>query len=235
MTAWWAKNNWAKLLLNLRLKALKRGSKVALSRTTFFGVAEFGIVAFRLLVEPRSRFKGNTMKKFIPMVALLICFSSELIAEGKSYLDNSIKIIDTADIHREAQAWGICAAAYDLMAEILQESAPARAKLLSDLANGAELAVIISMVTREIDDEMTPEQFDNVWNFSKISGGEIPKTMLNVLLADLEADNSEGKNTFLADLGETVAVCASNLEGQQTYIDMWRDLAKSGLFQIQNE
>lgn len=214
---------------------MKRVAKMALSRTTFCGVAEFGIVAVRLLNESGSRVKGNMMKKFIPIVALLICFSSELIAEGKSYVDDSIKIIDTADIHREAQAWGICAAAYDLIAEILQESAPARAKLLSDLANGAELAVIISMVTREIDDEMTPEQFNNVWNFSKISGGEIPKTMLNVLLADLEADNSEGKSTFLADLGKTVVVCASNSEGQQAYIDMWRDLAKSGLFQISNE
>jgi len=175
------------------------------------------------------------MKTIIPVIVLVLCYSFEVMAEGKSYVDEVVKIIDIQDPHREAEAWGICAAAYDLMSEIMQESAPARAKQLGDLANGAELAVIISMIASEIDDKMTPEKFDNVWNFSKLSGGEIPKTMRTRLLADLESDSSKDKSVFLSNLGKTVAVCAGNLESQQKYIDLWRDLAKSGLLKIPNE
>ena len=172
------------------------------------------------------------MKKIMVVAALLLGFSSEILAEGKSYVDGSVKIIDTKNSHREAQSWSMCAAAYDLMAEIVQESAPARAKQLGDLANGAELAAIISMVAKEINEDMTPEKFESVWNFSKLSGGEMPKTMRTTLLADLEADISEGKSVFLDSLGKTVVVCAGNLKDQQTYIDIWRDLAKSGLLKI---
>lgn len=175
----------------------------------------------------------NRRYYYLPAIfALIIGFPPESIAEGKSYVSDTVKILDIEDPHREAQAWAICAASYDLLAEILQESSPARAKQLGDLANGAELAVIISIVMSELDADTTPEAFDSIWNFSKLSGGEIPKTMRTTLLADLESDTSSGKSKFLDDLGKTVAVCANNLDGQQKYIDLWRDLAKSGLLKF---
>lgn len=175
------------------------------------------------------------MKKILVFLIFSFWFSEFAVAEGKSYVGESEKIIDISDPHREAQAWATCAAAYDIMAEVIEESAPARSKQLSDLANGAELAVIISMVASEINKDMTPEKFENVWNFSKLSGGEIPKTMRTTLLADLESDSSDGKSKFLNDLGKTVSVCAGNLDGQQAYIDMWRDLMKSGLLKVQDK
>jgi len=59
--------------------------------------------------------------------------------------------------------------------------------------------------------------------------------MMNTLLADLEADSSEGNEAFLSDLGKTIEVCALNTEGQQTYIDLYRDLARSGLLTIPDQ
>lgn len=169
------------------------------------------------------------MRRVIFLAALLLFIPSVLLAEARSYVTDSIKIIDIEDVHRESQAWGICAAAYDLLAEIIQESMPARARQLADLANGAELAVTMSMVVDGFDSDITPERFSRLWSFSKLSGAEIPKAMMNTLLADLEEDSSEGNEEFLSDLGKTVEVCILNTEGQQTYIDIYRDFAKSGL------
>jgi len=177
------------------------------------------------------------MKKGL-MIILLLVFSVQLVAEnyiGKSYVDATKGFLEIKDPNRQAEAWAMCAASYDVMAEILTSTAPARSKQLADLANGAELAVMISMVANKLDKDLTPEKFNNLWGFSKISGAELPKTRRNVLLADFESDNSEGSVVFVADLSKTVEVCASNLEDQQTYIDIWRELATSGLLQMPSE
>lgn len=177
------------------------------------------------------------MKKRLIYILFLV-LPIQLVAEkynGKSYVDGTKGFIEIKDSNRQAEAWAMCAAAYDVMAEILLSSTPARSKQLTDLANGAELAVIISMVANKLDKDMSPEKFNNLWSFAKISGAELPKTRRTILLADFESDESEGSVVFVADLSKTVEVCISNLEAQQTYIDIWRELATSGLLQMPTE
>ncbi|MBK8970504.1 MAG: hypothetical protein IPM37_03715 [Hahellaceae bacterium] len=176
----------------------------------------------------------STREAFAVASAFILLAPASL-AEERSYVDEVPKIIELSDPNREAQAWAMCAAAYELTAEIVRPSAPARANQLSELANGAELAVVISMVAPEINDDLTQEKFATVWRFSVKTGGEIPKTMKTALLADYEADQSARNSKFLGDLAKTVGVCMSNLEGQQQYIDVWRSLAKSGLLQMPEE
>jgi hypothetical protein len=53
-----------------------------------------------------------------------------------------------------------------------------------------------------------------------------------------EAEASTGKQNakaFLDNLSATISVCGENLEGQQLYIDTWRELVKSGLLKLPNE
>lgn len=173
------------------------------------------------------------MRLLLLILAILVPGTQLFAEEGKSYIDGSISFLEIKDSHRQAEAWAMCSASYDLMAELLEESSPARSRQLSDLANGADLAVIISMVANKINDQMTPEKFDSVWTFSKLSGTELPKTRRTMLLAELESDTSEGSLNFIANLLKTVEVCAGNLKGQQTYIDLWREIAQSGLLKLE--
>lgn len=177
------------------------------------------------------------MNKYIFFVLLLILQNSANAEEyvAKSYVDDSRGFLYIEDPNRQAEAWAMCAASYDLMAEILAKSHPARSQQLAELANGAELAVILSMVVSEINEKTTPEKFDAVWNFSKIFGGELPKTRRTVLLADLESAKSAGAAVFISDISKTLEVCMANLSAQQTYIDIWRKLATSGLLQLPSE
>ena len=158
-----------------------------------------------------------------------LCFFNTMVfaLEDISYVDASTPIAEIKDIHRQAEAWAMCAAAYDATSEVLSESQPGRAKQFSELANGAELAVLISIVWDGLKPDLTPEAFDALWTAAKVAGSELPKTRRTFLLAEAE--------TFFAKLGETVKVCASNLESQQKYIDTWRELAKSGLLQLPSD
>jgi hypothetical protein len=51
-----------------------------------------------------------------------------------------------------------------------------------------------------------------------------------MILSELEmmTENSQ-QEQFMAKLTKTIEICSSNGESQQMYVDMWRELAKSGL------
>ena len=50
-----------------------------------------------------------------------------------------------------------------------------------------------------------------------------------MILADAETLGGSGTEEFVTKIAATATVCAANLKGQQFYIDLWRDLAKSGV------
>ncbi|BCE03541.1 hypothetical protein [Marinicellulosiphila megalodicopiae] len=167
------------------------------------------------------------MKKIL--LTLSIGFSLILNANSESYVDDSIKFININVTDEESHAWGVCAASLKLISEIIEKAAPAKSKQFSDYSNGAELAVTMSMVVSELTEDISPEKFERIWEFSKFLGDQIPQTIRTTLLADLESDKTEGSSVFLGNLGDTVAVCLDNLDGQQMYINVWRELYKSGL------
>jgi hypothetical protein len=55
-----------------------------------------------------------------------------------------------------------------------------------------------------------------------------------MILADAETLGESGSEKFIERVAETTKVCMSNLEVQQTYIDTWRELAKSSLLTTPN-
>jgi len=164
-------------------------------------------------------------------------FSIGAIAEetGASYLDDRL-FLEIKDVNRQAESWAMCAATYDFMAAVLSEAQPARSRQLKDIANGAEMAVIMSMVSDGLDSEMTQERFYSLWTMAKLAGSELPRTRRTMLAADAESSSDKkGAKVFFANLSATMSVCVKNLEAQQMYIDTWRELAKSGLLKLPSE
>jgi len=164
-------------------------------------------------------------------------FSIGAIAEetGASYLDDRL-FLEIKDVNRQAESWAMCAATYDFMAAVLSEAQPARSRQLKDIANGAEMAVIMSMVSDGLDSEMTQERFYSLWTMAKLAGSELPLTRRTMLAADAESSSDKkGAKVFFANLSATMSVCVKNLEAQQMYIDTWRELAKSGLLKLPSE
>jgi hypothetical protein len=70
---------------------------------------------------------------------------------------------------------------------------------------------------------------------AKLAGTELPKTSRTFLMAEAESTPKDEIDKFLENLGAAVEVCASNLDGQKTHIDAWRDVAKSGLLTLPTE
>ena len=174
------------------------------------------------------------------MLALtLVITIGQISAEerGASYVDGSKYFLEIKNKNRQAEAWAMCSATYDAMAELLSEAQPARSQELKELANGAKIAVTMSLMSDCLNDpEITPERFNSLWKIAKLLGSELPKTRQTMLAA--EAESAAGKKNakiFIANLSATLAVCFKNLEGQQMYIDIWRELAKSGLLKLPDE
>ncbi|WP_203142920.1 hypothetical protein [Marinobacter mangrovi] len=171
-------------------------------------------------------------KAFIPIVLATSLLSSFALAEeSNSYLSVDGPIIQIDNMNREAEAWGTCSAAYDVMAMLLEER-PAQAQQFKNYGNGAALAVVMAHVSDGLERDMSPEQFGALWNYSKTLSESIPETQKTMILADAENAGEKGSDKFVEKVANTVKTCISNLEGQQAYIDTWRELAKSGLLSV---
>jgi hypothetical protein len=175
------------------------------------------------------------MKKFKSLIILMALIASQNAIGGDepSYVDGSKPFLSIKDVNRQAESWGTCSAAYEVMSMILQ-SKPAKAKQFKDLSNGASMAVAMSHVTEGLTPDITPEQFNSLWSFSKTLADSIPEIKRTMILADAEYFGEAGTDKFVKKVSATVKVCMKNLDGQQTYIDTWREIAKSGLLKIPN-
>lgn len=172
------------------------------------------------------------MRLFIALT-LLLAFNRAVFSENSlSYANDSIPFAAIDNVNREAEAWGVCAAAYDIAAELLETNNPAQAKQVRELGNGAEMAVIMSHVSDGLTKDITPERFNALWNYSKTLGTSISESQMNMMLADAERLAGENPNLFVDKITSTINVCKTNLESQQIYIDLWRELAKSGLLKL---
>lgn len=117
---------------------------------------------------------------------------------------------------------------------LFAETNRAQARQYKDLSNGASMAVLMAHVSDGLSADITQNKFNALWNFSKTLADSIPETKRTMILADSEALGKEGSDKFIEKVAATIKVCISNLEGQQTYIDTWRELAKSGLLTMPN-
>lgn len=174
-----------------------------------------------LNIEPSQRM----IVKYVAVI--LLALSSSAFADA--YVDSSKPFLEIEDVNRQAETWAVCAASYDIMSTIMESKAPARAKQLSDLGNGAKLAVGMTLVINDLDPKISPEQFKALWADSASAMSEWPRTQLTSILADAEKLGTEAAEELGKKINATVVTCINNLEGQRMYIDSWRELVKSGL------
>jgi len=168
-------------------------------------------------------------KRQLVLALTLFCVSPHGLADSNAgYVDGSMPFLAIQDSNRQAEAWAMCAAVYNVMSENT-EGQPAGYRHLHALRNGAELAVIMSMALDSINSDMTSERYSTLWAKAKLAGSELPKAKLRILAAEAESLSVKGSDKFIDKLTATFNICVSNLEGQQKYIDVWRDMAKNGL------
>lgn len=180
---------------------------------------------------------GDTMNKknswlYVSALLLISIESASASGPGVSYVDGTKRFVEIADVNRQAEAWALCAATYDFLAETLSEIKPAQSKQFSEVANGAEAAIIMAIIMNGLDPEISPERFNALLAMAKLSGTELPKTRKTMLDAELESTSKNEESKFIANLSATAEVCMKNLPDQQNYIDLWRELAKSGLLKL---
>lgn len=91
-----------------------------------------------------------------------------------SYVDGSEPFLLINDANRQGEAWGICAAAYEIMSALL-ESGSAQAQQYKNLSNGASLAVVMTHVSKGLSSDMSQDSFNALWNYSKTLADSVPE------------------------------------------------------------
>ncbi|MDT0603426.1 hypothetical protein [Thalassotalea castellviae] len=166
--------------------------------------------------------------KLVLLIILMPLTSLCNANDGESYHATNKKFLEIKDVNHQAQAWGICSAVFKITATFFPEQ-NAQARQLLDFARGAELAVIMTHVSDGLDKDISPERFSALWSFSKQLGDSIPEASLTGIQADMERLGKDGQEQFINKLSASMKICSDNLKAQQSYIELWRELAKSGL------
>lgn len=176
---------------------------------------------------------NRTLKRITSSLILLVSLliTNLAIADTHTFLSDNEIFIEIENPNREAEAWAVCSASLDILAEIVLEDSPAQAKEISQQANGASVAIAMSIIMDGIDEEKSPEQVSNMMKFAATQMTSLVDVQGTAILSELEMmSKSSQTDKFMDKLGNTAVVCTKNLEAQQMYIDMWREMAKSGLF-----
>ena len=148
-----------------------------------------------------------------------------------SYIGGQSRFAEISNPRREAEAWAVCAAAYDVMSTIMRESAPERSRQLHHLANGAQVSIGMALVSARIDADADAGQFSELWRASESAMVDLPQQKLADILEDGEAMGDERAQDFGKKINATVFTCIDNLETQRDYVESWRALAEKGLVQ----
>jgi len=163
-------------------------------------------------------------KQFMALIAALSIFhSGSSLAD--TFLDSDKPFIAIQDENRQAEAWGTCVATYKLMSLIQKNDSPAFSKQLSDLANGATIALYMSYMSG-ISENGDLAARDKM---GKVLMESIPDTRFTAITAagELTNHNEEWQGSVMATLEQ----CHKNLETQQLMVDAWRNLYASGAYE----
>ena len=175
-----------------------------------------GIPAARPLARSILIFIG-----FMPVVALA--------GNTVSYIENKARFAEISNPRQQAEAWAVCAAAYDVMSTIMRASAPDRARQLHDLANGAQVSIGMALVSAQIDAVTDSTAFGELWAANEAAMVDLPQQKLADILEDGEAMGNERAEDFGKKINATVFTCIDNLDTQRDYVESWKDLAEKGV------
>lgn len=168
----------------------------------------------------------------ICLTALMVVIVVPLLAaagSAASYLESHIRFADISNPRQQAEAWAVCAAAYDVMSIIMRESSPERSYQLRDLANGAQISIGMALLSPRIDAGTDAERFGELWAASESAMVDLPQQKLADILEEGETMGDERAQDFGKKINATVVTCIENLDTQRVYIESWQALAKQGL------
>ena len=168
----------------------------------------------------------------ITLVIFLSALANPAASEvSYAYVSDAKPFLNIKDANRQAEAWGICAATYQITGDLMEADSN-KSKQFKMKSNGASVAVVMTHVIAGLKENMSQSEFYALWNFSKTLRRSIPDVARTRILSDLESTTEKDRAMFFDKLKNTLEICISNLDGQQFYIDSWRNLAKSGLLKI---
>ena len=177
--------------------------------------------------------------KLIILTAFLLLASPVSAAEDSErapYVTQE-DFLFSGDKHKEARTWARCAALYETISDLNRVwEKPALAKQFSNFGNGAKLAVGMTFVVSNLGTspkEFSQSRFKATWRYAQVAMDEMPSVELTGINANMESAKINGdlKKEVQAIIAG-VTFCAKHLESQQAYIDMWRELATSGLLAL---
>ena len=148
-----------------------------------------------------------------------------------TYLDGKTVFVTIADTNRQSEAWATCAATYGILASFF-DAGSAQAQEFKNMGNGAALAVSMTHVAKGFTENISQERFNALWNYSKTLSQTLPDARRTMIMADAERLKNN-QQRFSDKLMATARICMANVDGQQMYIDLWRELAKSGMLKIE--
>ena len=166
------------------------------------------------------------------LVIVLAFFSIPVF--GQTFLIGNPSFKSINDVNREGESWAVCSATYDIMSELIGADT-AQGLQYGQYANGAEVALTMALVSDGLTKSLEPKKFSALWSYAQLAGKEWPKTRMTYILAEGEKSGAKEIDAYITKLGNTMKVCMDNLETQQKYIDLWRELAKSGIVQLPTE
>lgn len=177
------------------------------------------------------------MKLLAYVSALILLVSSVAFAENpeRAPYVTIEEFLFSGGKHKQARAWAKCAALYETLAEINRAwDNPEQAKQLDNMGNGAKLAVGMTFVVSNLGtspEEFSVSQFNATWSYAKVAIEEMPSVERTAINANLELakKSTADLKIEIQAIIDGVTVCAKNSEAQQGYIDIWRELATSGL------
>lgn len=161
--------------------------------------------------------------------------SSVFASEGVSFIEYFEPFVEISDPHRQAEVWATCHVVYEIYSVLAKTAEPTQSRQFHQFANGSKVAIIMTYVSDAMGDmdpettEASTNRFNAAIEFGKLASESLPDTKATSLTAILESGNEDQKNQWYADIGATINHCVTNLNGQQVLIDLWRDLAASGL------
>lgn len=189
----------------------------------------FDMYRFRLLGELLSdtlRYRPAAFAALVYMSLVSIPLSA---ANSASYIESQARFAEISNPRQQAEAWAVCAAAYDVMSTIMRASSPERSRQLHNLANGAQVSIGMALVSAQIDADTDAARFGELWAANEAAMVDLPQQKLADILEDGEAMGDERPEDFGRKINATVFTCIDNLDTQRDYIDSWQAFAKQGV------
>lgn len=191
----------------------------------------------------RKRAQGMSLFRFCLTSIMLLTTTAVGAQDFSSKYLRDVEIQTIQEKHERARVWATCAAVYDTAAVISEriQKKPVEAKEYRQMANGSEVAVAMTFVSDVIinldkkNTELIAAKFNATWDFAKTAMNAMPETIKTTINANLErAFKGDGDlDSEITNIYSAVGICMKNVKAQQAYINMWRELASSGLLTFQ--